>query len=464
MRQMVIGPQRLRRCLPAAFARGARALSSGTSRLAPRVPPERRVVLHNCVLWTGERATAAGSGDARPAFAGTVVLRGNRIEQVIAGTEHEAAGPADAHIDCKGLSVIPGLVEGHAHPSFEDLMQTTDAGDVPPEEGILYTVQNCERLLRAGFTSAFSAAAVRIRQDVVARNWINQGRARGPRLLAASPEICPTGNLGDSSALHQHRDSFGLVADGADQVRRAVRLCLREGVDTVKINIGGDLVPCNMLTEARDDILSAYGEAEVQAACEVTHSRERRVAAHCRGSNDVRLALKYGVDVIYHCDFAWKDEGILDAMEAAKDRIFVGPAVGLMHGLAPEIPDVQLLLDAQCKTYTELRKRGLRVVIGGDYGFRVTPQGTNANDLMHFQNYFGYTAEEALVSATRIGGELMRLDVGQLRAGWLADLLIVEGKPWLQSAPLLATGSGDAVCTPGIKAIVQDGDFVRNEL
>lgn len=68
--------------------------------------------------------------------------------------------------------------------------------------------------------------------------------------------------------------------------------------------------------------------------------------------------------------------------------------------------EVGVLLEAQRKTYAELRRRGLRVLLGGDYGFRCTPQGTNANDLLLFQDHFGFSAEEALVAGTRVGGEL----------------------------------------------------------
>lgn len=435
------------------------------SDLQPRVPPSRCTVLHNGVVWSGEADEAHTS---RRAFRGALVLRGNRIAAVIEAGEAlptEIDGTACAAVDLHGRAVIPGMVEGHAHTGFEDIAAMTDPGDTPPEEGVLIGLLNAGRLLEAGFTSAFSAAGVRPRQDPVTRNWINAGRAPGPRLLAASPEITATGNLGDGSVMHQHRDSFGLVADGADEVRAAVRRCLREGADTIKINIGGDLVPISKLSEERDDMLPAYSEAEVRAAVEEAHMRQKRVAAHCRGSADVRMALAVGVDVIYHLDFVHKDSALLDALAAARDHIFVGPAVGLMAALAPSLPDVQLLLDAQAKTYSALRTRGLRVVLGGDYGFRVTPQGTNANDLLLFQRHFGYSPEEALVAATRHGGALMRLPVGQLRPGWLADLLVVEGRPWEDSTPLFANLTDDgSVSTPRIAAIMQDGHFVRNQL
>ena len=88
-------------------------------------------------------------------------------------------------------------------------------------------------------------------------------------------------------------------------------------------------------------------------------------------------------------------------------------------------------LEKTAQVYAEVKKRGIRVVIGGDYGFAWTPQGTNARDLQHFVNLFGYTPMEALICATRGGGELMRMggELGQVREGYLADLLLVDGNP-----------------------------------
>ena len=78
-----------------------------------------------------------------------------------------------------------------------------------------------------------------------------------------------------------------------------------------------------------------------------------------------------------------------------------------------------------------MRKRGIRVLPGGDYGFPYNPIGTNARDLQWFVELLGYTPVEALVAATKLGGELMgRGDqLGQIKAGYLADLLVVDGDP-----------------------------------
>jgi len=81
------------------------------------------------------------------------------------------------------------------------------------------------------------------------------------------------------------------------------------------------------------------------------------------------------------------------------------------------------------KVIPEMRKRGIRVLPGGDYGFPYNPHGRNARDLEHFVNLFGFSPTEALVAATKQGGELVDWDVGQIRRGYLADILLVEGDP-----------------------------------
>ena len=126
------------------------------------------------------------------------------------------------------------------------------------------------------------------------------------------------------------------------------------------------------------------------------------------------------------------------------------PAVGLLHntlyeaeayGMTAEVCEKMGFyrkLEATKATYREMRKRGIRVVPGGDYGFAWTPQGTNARDLEHFVELFGYTPTEALLSATKTGGELMALgdELGQVKEGYLADLLLVRGNP-LQDVSIL---------------------------
>lgn len=382
-----------------------------------------KTLIRNCVVWDGSGAAP---------FAAEVLIEGQRIARV---SRSAAALPAEGAqvIDAQGMTLMPGLVEGHAHLSFCGAQRNTDLGDIPPEEHTIATLHNARTLLDAGFTSAYSAASAKLRLDVVVRNEVDSGRSPGPRIRAASPEITVTGGLGDENRLHMNRDSFGIVADGTDAIARAVRTCIREGVDNIKLNISGDdFVPAK-------GGMTVMREEEVRIACEVAHDFGRRVASHSRASNAVKRAVQCGVDVIYHCEMA--DSEALDLLEAARERIFVGPAIGLIHNTLYEAEafgitramaqdlGMERCLESSQRTYEQMRKRGIRVVIGGDYGFAWTPQGTNARDIEHFVKLFGYSPSEALQCATRIGGELMALDTGLVQEGRLADLLLVDGDP-----------------------------------
>jgi len=377
-------------------------------------------------VWDGEAA--------RP-FPATVVIEGNRISRVMTGGAEGAELPAD-RIDGTGMTLMPGMVEGHCHPSFTGISESAELGRIAPEKHMLQTAANLRLLLDHGFTSIFEAASAKPLLGVTARDAINSGLLAGPRMRAGSPEVTTTAGLGDERKRHIHAESFGLIADGPDEMRRVARECARDGVDVMKINISGD----EFVSTARAEI-TPLEDAELAAFVKVARAFGKKVAAHARSSESVKMAVRHGVDCIYHCDFA--DEEALDLLESVKDTSFVGPAFGLVHnstregtiaGLTPEIAEAMHLprkFDATCATYHEIRKRGIRVVVGGDYGFAVTPMGQNARDIEHFVKFFGYSPVEALRCATVIGAQLMGLgdEAGRVKEGYLADLLLVRGDP-----------------------------------
>jgi imidazolonepropionase-like amidohydrolase len=135
------------------------------------------------------------------------------------------------------------------------------------------------------------------------------------------------------------------------------------------------------------------------------------------------------------------DEEALDLLEASRDRVYVAPALGLPYSRLHEAEGFGIdrdaavrmgaldALEGTVRVMPELRRRGVRVLPGGDYGFPYNPIGRNARDLELFVELLGFTPIEALVAATRHGGELMDLPVGQLVSGFLADLLVVDGDP-----------------------------------
>jgi imidazolonepropionase-like amidohydrolase len=385
----------------------------------------KTTLISNATIWDGTGAAP---------FVGCLLVAGNRIKSVVAGGA-PAAAAADVTIDATGRFLMPGMTEGHAHLSFDAVTATEDLITPPPEEHTLLTARVARTLLDHGFTSAYGASAAKLRLDVAVRNEINAGRLQGPRVRAGSLEITVTGGLGDESRLHNPRNGPSIVVNGAEEMRKAVRLCCREGCDNIKLDVSGD--PFYPDTPAHCTPMSLE---EVRMAVETAHSFGKKVNAHARSIESVQHSVIAGVDVIYHAEYT--DEKTLDMLESAKDRIFVAPTISLFHTMmheaepwlpraAAEAMGIPALIEESVKTHTALRKRGVRHLIGGDYGFAWSMQGTNARDLRFFMDYYGYSATEALVCATRNGGLAMRDegDLGTLQTGMLADMLLVDGDP-----------------------------------
>ncbi len=385
------------------------------------------------VVFTNVRVL---DGSGRAPFTGHVAVQGNRIRSVLPAEAPLPADPEAELIDGTGCTLMPGLTEAHAHPSFANISTLHALGEIPPEEHTLITARNVKLMLDQGFTSLNSAASGKPRLDIVIRNAINAGELPGPRMLAASPELTTTGGLGDPSMMHMHRDTFAVVLDGPDEFRKYARLMCREGVDTIKINPSGD----EFVPVARAE-MTVMNEAEVAAVVEVASSRNKRVMAHARSSESVKMCLRHGIDLINHATFT--DAEAIDMMEAKKDRIFVMPAIGVIYtalheagewGITTSVAEglgMRRELEHACERMAEYRRRGIRVLPGGDYGFAWNPIGRNARDLEHFVTLFGFTPLEAIHAATQLGGELMMRgdELGLVKPGYLADLLLVDGDP-----------------------------------
>jgi imidazolonepropionase-like amidohydrolase len=413
----------------------------------------------NKIMIVGARIwDASGSSP----FDGDVLIEGNRVRAVSRVPGQQLSQAGCQVIDAKGMTLMPGLVEGHAHLSFEAVTSTEDLISPPPEEHTLLTARVAKVLLDHGFTSAYGASAAKLRLDVAVRNEVNAGRLPGPRIRAGSLEITVTGGLGDESKLHNPRTGASIVIDGPEEMRKTVRLFCREGCDNIKLDVSGD--PFYPNTPAHSTPMSLE---EIRMAVETAHSFGRNVNAHARSIASIQSCLRAGVDVLYHCEYT--DEETLDMLEEARDRIFVAPTVSLFHTMlyeaspwvTPEVAramGIDLLLEASKKTHTELRKRGIRHLIGGDFGFAWSRQGTNARDLKFFVDYYGYTPAEALRCGTRNGGALMTMGsnekLGEVKEGHLADLLLVDGDP-LSDVSILLNPDRLAV-------IMKDGQIYKN--
>jgi imidazolonepropionase-like amidohydrolase len=392
---------------------------------------------------------------------GSVLVQGNRIRAV--GRSTAPISPAGATvIDGAGATLMPGLCEAHTHFSWNDAATLAEIQTLPLEEHVLWCAKVAKKYLEAGFTSCVGAACAKPRLDVVIRNAIEAGQIPGPRYLAASQEITVPGGLGDETLPHLPfpEFSFGVNVNGAEDMRRVVRMFLKYGVDAIKLNLSGD----NFTPQSPADT-TWMTDAEVATAMEEVRLRGKRCAAHARSAASVKQALRHGIEVIYHASFT--DTETLDMLEEARDRVFVAPGIAILYAMLHEAEPwgitqakatemgYQIEWDAALESLRAMHKRGVRILFGGDYGFAFTPHGQNARDLEFFVKYLGFTPAEAIRCATLYGGQIMKRghELGQVKEGFLADLLLVDGDP-LPNLAILRDPKR-------LLAVMKDGEFVK---
>ena len=384
--------------------------------------PVKRILFKNVRIFDGTGSDL---------FNGEVLVEGERIVRVsrrpdglFAKKDPKINDDGAEVIDGGGAILMPGMVEAHGHLTWPSSTERfVPEFILPIEEMMIVTAQNARILLESGFTSVYSAGALSERIEVVIRDNINKGYLPGPRLRACTLERSPEEDESKPGAVNHGR--------GPDAMRAFVKKCKALGMDQVKLALSGE----DALNPGSSHHL-VCSEEEAQAAGEAAREVGLPLSAHTQGNEAVKMGLRAGVRVMYHCTYA--DEEAIDLLVANKDKIFMAPAIGVIVATLEATPPPYIdmssmkemakpVIERAKKMIPELKKRGVRVLIGGDYGFPFNPNGTNARDLQHFVDLFDYTPKEALVAATKLGGELMELDVGEIKPGFLADILLVDG-------------------------------------
>lgn len=390
-----------------------------------------------------------GSGELP--FPGEVRVEGQRITQVARGDEKVSRDGARV-VEGDGAVLMPGMTEAHAHLTWPSSVEKFVPGMyLPPEELALTAARNARILLDHGFTSAYSAGALSKTLEIKLNEHIVSGGLPGPRLIPSSVEREPP----NESELDP-----GKVADsvrGPDGMRAFVKGCADIGAKAVKFLLSGESA---LKPGASHEVL--YTEDEIRAAGEQARESDVWLTGHAHASDAVKLGVRHGFRVLYHCTYA--DQEALDLLEQARDHIFVAPSIGIVQATLDANPpphidmrhmkeDAAIVMERQRALVPELRRRGVKLLPGGDYGFPFNPNGRNAWDLELWVRHLGYTPAQVLHAATQLGGEIMGMgdELGQVRPGFLADLLLVDGDPCADVRVLQDKNR--------LQAIMKDGRF-----
>lgn len=384
---------------------------------------------------------------------GQVLVDGERIAKVAYAPETIDA-PGATIVDGHGGTLMPGMVEAHAHLTWASSVEKIyHAFILPPEELEVAATRNARVLLDHGFTSAYSAGALGDGIEVRLAAAINAGETPGPRLIPSTLERSPEGAEGVDTG-----DVFN--GRGPEAMRAFMKYCTDQGIGSVKLVISGEDA---LKPGSHSDLL--YTVEEMDAAREAAKEYGLWIATHAYTDEAVDLALRAGARIIYHASYI--GERTAEKLAAHKDEVFYGPGCGVsvaaLEASPPPHIDMSHMkhsaaerMELEGKLVPALKAMGVRTLIGGDYGFPFNPNGRNARDLQHFVDYFGYSPVEALAAATGLGGELMGIEVGRIEEGYLADLLLVDGDPTQDVAILQGKDH--------FKAIMKGGAFHKAPL
>jgi len=370
----------------------------------------------NGLILTRQLIDGTGRG---PVADAALLVKAGRIAAV-GPTVELASAQEPILFDLRHLTVLPGLIDSHDHLTF-------DLGDIevqcrqPDAWLIIVALRNARRLLRAGITTLRDLGE-KNNLGALVRRAIEAGEAVGPRLVLAGQPITKTGG---------HFWFMGREADGADEVRKAVREQIKAGADLIKIMVTGGIS-----TRGGGPSAAGLSDAEIHMAVGEAHAAGLKIAAHAYGGSAATCAIEAGVDSIEHG--AYLTDRDLERMAA--QGTYLVPTTGVIQAIAEapsgSLPDWMVVrgqeaVSRHMRVLKTARALGVPVAAGTDdrHGQLV--------DELHTMRAAGYTSLEAIGAATRAGAELAGAHtVGTLEPGKWADLIGVSGDPLADLAAL----------------------------
>lgn len=381
-------------------------------------------------------ATIIDGTGAPPLRDHAVVVDGGRIAALVADR-----APRDGNVvDLGGLTLLPGLINGHVHLCL--------SGDADPartlaEESYAATVVNAvvraRRTVEAGVTTVRDLGG-REYAELAVRDAVRAGLIPGPRVLCAGRAVCMTGGHGWRL--------LGRQADGADELRKAVREQLRAGADVIKLVATG-----GVMTPGVDPRAAQLTLDELRAGVEEAHRARRRVAAHAMADEGIAWCLEAGVDTIEHGVF------LTEALAARMARqgtalvpTLIAPHAIVEGGVAAGIPEFAVqksiaLRDRHLESFRLAMSAGVAIAAGTDAGTPLNPHGSVVPELALMAGA-GMSPLEAIRAATSTAARVLGLEreTGRVAPGFAADLIAVDGDP-----------ASDVKALGAIRLVIADG-------
>jgi imidazolonepropionase-like amidohydrolase len=381
-----------------------------------------------------------GNGGAVLAPA-VVRIEADRIAEV----GRELAVPAGAHVvDLGTATILPGLIDLHTHLTdrfgvhWETALTTTT-----PSQAALWGARNARDTLLAGFTTCRDMGPTWPYVDVDLRDAIEQGAVPGPRLAVAGNYVTSTGGAGDARQFSIYVDVpiVKTLADGPEEIVKAVRTNFKHGADFIKILATGAV-----LSKGIPPGMQQYSDAEIQAAVDEARRWGRPVAAHAHGASGIKASIRAGVRTVDHGSYL--DDDAVAMLKKTRATFYV-PTLWLAEvildpTLSAHIPEsekerARQVRDIMYAGFKRALAAGLPIGYGTDA--LVIPHGRNAHEAV-VRVALGEKPAQTIVAATSLNAEILGWSdrVGSIEKGKLADIIAVPGDPLADIATLEHVG------------------------
>ena len=391
---------------------------------------------------------------------GVIIVHGDKI--IDAGSNLPVPAGAEV-IDLGDATLSPGFMDAHTHLTLDYSgnynQRRLDELDLNVSEQAIKAVTFARGTVEAGFTTVrdLGSRFVASREfvDVALRNSINNGVIVGPRMLVATKGVGATGGHFDPTSgfrdflFGREPDYTDGIANGPDDVRKAVRFEVKNGADIIKAAVSG-----GVLSLADEVDTPQFTPAEMAALVDESHRLRKKVAVHCHGDQAGREAIEAGADSIEHGSFL-KPE----TLGLMKNKgTFLTPTLMATEWIMSKIDNYPPALQEKARAAAAARsemfrnavKIGVKISFGTDAA--VFPHGQNAKEFA-LMTGLGMAPIDALKSATSNDAELLGVGqkIGTLERGKLADIIAMAGDP-----------TADITATEHVSFVMKEGKIIRN--